>query len=172
MADDGMFGDEWLWEDEPQESYAQIVITVVDRAPLLADARFAQIVVAALEACRADVPGTLWAYTVLPDSVRLVVGPASVEALDSFVTQFKTASEPDLLDLIQRADDDTLDAVLRFSPVWGAAIYRIWDSGYHRSLFSTEYRLSNAIYGLQHLPVELNLVEDAGAWPYTWIGGT
>lgn len=175
MVDDGIYDnsvdEQWLWDSEPQDHYARIAITVVGRVPLLAKDRFARMIVTAIETCRDDVPGTLWAYTVLPDSVRLIVGPAAIEALDQFVTQFKAQTEASLLAAIKRADDDSLDAVLRFNPIWGAAIYRVWEAGYHRVLFSSEYRLSNAIYATRQLPVELDLIADAAAWPYTWVGG-
>jgi hypothetical protein len=113
----------------------------------------------------------LWGYVVLPDAVRLIVGPTSENALEAYITYVKTHTTHRLLDAILRADDDALDAVLRYNPVHGGVIYRVWHAGSHRTIFWTEYKLSNALYALRQTPVELGLVKTAAAWPYTHIGG-
>jgi len=64
-----------------------------------------------------------------------------------------------------------LDLVLRYSPVWGGAIYRVWQDGYHRQALWSEHRLSNALYALARLPVEVGLAHAPGDWPWLWIGG-
>ncbi len=162
------FDIESLYDSEPQDFYAQIVLVVSGHALLFAGDRLARRVVAGIEACRTDVPGTLWAYTVLPESARLIVGPAREPALSGYVDRLKASIADCVLPVIQRRDDDSLDAVLRYNPMWGGAIYRLWEAGFHRVVFWTEYRLSNAIYDLQRLPVDLELVAEPSAWPYTW----
>jgi hypothetical protein len=147
------------------EWYAQVILTVIDHAPLLADPRLARIVADALVACAPDAPGRLWGFVVLPETVRLVVGPTTDEALETFVDRVKAWTSERLLAVIRRADDHSLDMVLRYSPVWGGAIYQVWQAGSHRVAFWSEYKLSNAIYELQQAPVR------AGTWPYVWIGG-
>lgn len=159
-----------LYENEPQDFYAQIVLVTNGHAPLFADDRLARLAVSGVEASRADAPGSLWAYTVLPESVRLVVGPAREPELSGFVERLKADIARRVLPAIRRRDDDTLDAVLCLSPVWGGAIYRLWEAGHHRVVFWTEYRLSNVIYDLQRLPVERELVAEPSAWPYIWTG--
>ncbi|MCD4687175.1 MAG: hypothetical protein K8S97_14705 [Anaerolineae bacterium] len=154
-----------------QDFYAHLVLTTVQQRGLLAQDHLARQIIAVLEACRVDAPGSLWVYVVLPDAVRLIVGPTGENALAAFVEQVKTQTTVHVINRIQRADDDTLDAVLYYNPVWGGAVYRLWDAGYHKSVFWTPYQLSNAIYALQQTPVEAGLVPDADAWPYTWIGG-
>jgi hypothetical protein len=146
------------------EWYAQVILTVIDHAPLLADPRLARIVADALVACAPDAPGRLWGFVVLPETVRLVVGPTTDEALEPFVEQVKARASDRLLSVIRCADDDSLDMVLRYSPVWGGAIYQVWQAGSHRVAFWSEYKLSNAIYDLQQAPVT------AEGWPYVWIG--
>lgn len=156
---------------ESQPHIAQAVITVIERAALLADPRLARLAVAGIEACRAAVPGTLWAYLVLPESVRAIIGPARAGACDDYVALLKAQIAARVLPAILRADDESLDVVLRFNPVWGGAIYRVWDAGYHKTVYWTEYRLSSAVYDVQQLPVMLGLVSEATAWPYVWVGG-
>lgn len=156
---------------ESQPHYAQVVISLVEHAPLLADPRLARLAVVGVEACRAAAPGSLWAYLVLPHNVRAIIGPARADACDDYVALLKTQITTRLLPAILRADDESLDVVLRFSPVWGGAIYRVWDAGYHKAAYWTEYRLSNAVYSLQQLPVTLGLVSDTAVWPYVWVGG-
>jgi REP element-mobilizing transposase RayT len=158
---------DWL----PEEFYAEVILTVQDRVPLLADPRLARRMVTVLEACAPEVPGALWGYVVLPEMVRLVIGPADDEALAAFVEHVKARSSACLLDAIRHADDDSLDAVLRYSPVWGGAIYQVWQAGYHRQTFWTEYRLSTVLYDLLQAPVAAGLVERAEEWPYRYVGG-
>ena len=166
-----MMADDPLFTPVLEDFYAQVILVVAGHAPLLADPRLARQVCAALAACAPDAPGSLWGYTVLPDSVRLVVGPTGEDALDRFAEALKTRAAARLLHTIRRADDETLDVVLRYSPVWGGAIYQVWQAGSHRQVFWTEYKLSNALYELQQTPVEAGLVPRAEDWPYTWVGG-
>lgn len=159
--------DDW----RPAAPYAQVIVTVTDRAPLLAQAGLARRAARALDACAPDAPGRLWGYTVLPESVRLVVGPAVEDALEAFIDRVKAQTSACLLDAIRRADDDSLDMVLRYNPVWGGAIYQVWQGGSHRVTFWTEYKLSNALYELRQAPVEAGLVAQADDWPFTWTSG-
>jgi REP element-mobilizing transposase RayT len=153
----------------PDEFYAQVIFTVLDSAPLLADPRLARLTVAALRDCASAAPGRLWGYVVLPETVRLIVGPTAEDALAAFVEEVKARTGERLLEAILRAADETLDVVLRYTPVWGGAIYRVWTPGYHQQWFWTEYKLSNALYQMVQAPVETGLVERADQWPYTWV---
>jgi hypothetical protein len=162
---DGVTLDEEL-EPIPERFYALAILTVLDHAPLLASPRLARIAVESITACASDTPGQLWGYVVLPDSARLVAGPLDQDQLDPFVELVKTRSSARLLDAIRRADDDSLDYVLRYNPVWGGAIYQVWQPGYHRQIFWTEYKLSNTLYELRQAPVAAGLVEAAEEWPY------
>jgi len=157
--------------DGPGECYAQVILTVIDNAPLLAAPRYARRALAGLDACAADAPGRLWGAVVLPETVRLIVGPGSEHAIDAFVGRVKADTAARLLDAIRRADDDALDSVLRYSPVWGGALYRVWQAGYHLGRFWSEYRLSNALYEMMRLPVEMGLVPQAEDWPFRYLGG-
>lgn len=130
--------------------YAQIIITVMDHRPLLANPRWARLVAAALDACAPSAPGRLWGYAVLADSVRFIVGPTGEDALAAFIKRAKTQTAAPLIAAIRRADDDSLDRVLRYNPVWGGAIYQVWQAGYHRAIFCSEYKLSNALYDLSN----------------------
>ncbi len=150
--------------------YAQVILNVEGRAPLLADPRLARLALGPLRAC--DAPGRLWGALVLPDSARCLVGPVPGDAtLDRYVACLKSSTEAALLPAIRRADDDTLDAVLHYSPVWGAAIYRLWAPGCHLQRYWTTYKLSNALYALRQAPVEAGLVAHPEDWPYVWLGG-
>jgi REP element-mobilizing transposase RayT len=154
----------------PEDEYcAQVILTVLDYAPLLADPRLARLTAAALRDCASMAPGRLWGYVVLPETVRLIVGPTGEDALNAFVEEVKARTGERLLEAILRADDETLDMVLRYTPVWGGAIYRVWTPGYHQQLFWTEYKLSNALYQMVQAPVEAGLVERADQWSYTWV---
>ena len=97
---------EWV-ENTPPEFYAQIMLTTVRRAPLLATARLARLVIAGIEGCRACVPGQLWAYVVLPESVRVIVGLATTPAIEQFAERLKHATAMPLLDAIRRAAKDS-----------------------------------------------------------------
>ncbi len=163
--DAALDGDAW------QDVTMQAIVTVRDDAPLLADPRLARRLAALIDACRTDVPGVLWGYLILPDAVRLIVGPTDEDRLDTFVETFKDASAHVLLDAIRRADDDTLDHVLFYNPVWGGAIYHVWQAGYHRQILRSEYRLSNALFELGQIPVQRGLVDSPDRWPYLRIGG-
>jgi hypothetical protein len=155
----------------PEDFYAELIIVAQDHAPLLGAPRLARITAAALDACIPDAPGRLWGYIVLPSAIRLIIGPTDRDALDTFADRVKARAYADLLDAILRADDDSLAAVLHYNPVWGGAIYQVWQPGYHCREFYSEYKLSNALYEMLQLPVEMALVSDAHQWPYTWIGG-
>lgn len=164
--------DDLLFKDiTPQDFYAHIVLSAAQQRGVLTRDHLARQVIVALEACRASAPGSLWAYTVLPDTVRLIVGPAGDDTLASFVENVKTLSAAQVIHCIQRTDDDALDAVLHYHPMWGGAIYRLWEIGYHKSMFWTPYQLSNTIYALRQIPVEMGLASVAETWPYTWVGG-
>jgi REP element-mobilizing transposase RayT len=154
-----------------EDFYAQVIFTVQERAPLLATPRLARLVMATLDACAAAVPGSLWGYIVLPESLRLIVGPSDDASLERFVEEVRQQTERRLLDAILRSDDESLDLVLRYTPVWGGVIYRVWEMGCHRHIFWTEYKLSNAVYEMVQASVSAGLVERAEEWPYQWIGG-
>ncbi|MEW6579592.1 MAG: hypothetical protein AB1435_10405 [Chloroflexota bacterium] len=154
-------------DDSTGFCWASVVLTVLDRAPLLAVPRRARIVCAALDGCAPDAPGRLWGYVVLPDSVRLVVGPADSAALSAFVERVKARTADGLLAAIRQGEDEAaLDAVLRFNPVWGGAIYRVWAAGFHCATLWTEYKLSGVLYALRRAPVSAGLVARAEDWPY------
>ena len=155
----------------PTAFYAQVILATVDHAPLLAVPRLARAVMAVLHECVSDAPGTLWGYVVLPDTVRFIVGPTDEDVIEAFITHIKVHTAYRLLTIIRRADDDLLDKVLRYNPVRGGAIYQVWQAGSHRTMFWTEYKLSNALYDLQHVPVDTGLVDSANEWPYSHIGG-
>jgi REP element-mobilizing transposase RayT len=155
--------------EPPEEYWAQVILTGPDGAPLLADPRLARLTATALRDCAALAPGRLWGYVVLPETVRLIVGPTGDDGLATFVDEVKARTGKRLLDAILRADDESLDVVLRYTPVWGGAIYRVWMPGYHRHIFRTEYKLSNALYQMVQAPVEAGLVEWADQWPYAWV---
>lgn len=167
----------WFWQDddlaagEALDCYAQIIVTVIDHAPLMAAPRYARQALAGVEACAADAPGRLWGCVVLPETVRFIVGPGSEGAIDAFVARVKAETSAHLLAAIRRADDDALDVVLRYSPVWGGALYRVWQAGYHLGRFWSEYRLSNALYEMMQLPVEMELAPRAEDWPFRYVGG-
>lgn len=158
-------------DDEPRDFFAQVTFVVQDHAPLLERPRFARAAFEAVRASTPDAPGTLWGTLIMPAWVRLVVGPAGTAALDVYVAAVKARAAARVLEQIRRADDDSLDRVLRYSPVWGGAIYRVWQPGYHRQVFWSEYRLSTALYELGRIPVAAGLAEAPGAWPWLWIGG-
>jgi len=158
---------EWM----PERFYAQVIITVTDHAPLLANPRQAHLVMATLADCAPNAPGQLWGYVALSDSVRLIVGPTDEDSLAGFIELIKAQTAARLLAAIRRADDESLDMVLRYNPVWGGAIYQVWQAGSHRVLFWTEYKLSNAVYELRAAPVLAGLVESADEWPYLWVSG-
>lgn len=147
--------------------WASVIVTMLDRAPLLAAPRLARIACAALDGCAPEAPGRLWGYVVLPDAVRLVVGPAEGDTLSVFVERLKARTAGDLLAAIRRGEDvDALDTVLRFSPVWGGAIYRVWAAGFHCTPLWTEYKLNGALSALRQAPISAGLVARAEDWPY------
>lgn len=162
--------DRLLADLPPEDFYAQVIMVVQNHAPLLAYPRLARIAAQVVETCVDQAPGQLWGYLVMPEYVRLVVGPSNLDRLDPFIDTLKTQISARLLDTICRADDDSLDWVLRYNPVWGGAIYEVWQSGYHRQLFWTEYKLSNALYEMGQLPVAAGLVRQSDEWPYLRIG--
>ncbi len=129
-------------------AHAYIVLTTTRRAPLFARPRLRRLAAQALEARCAAAPGRLWAYAVTTCTVRLVVGPTEPAALDAFVFQLKGWVAAPVLCAIQRADDETLDAVLHYNPVWGGALYRLWENGHHCQWLWSAYHLSQALYAL------------------------
>jgi REP element-mobilizing transposase RayT len=157
-------------EAQPEDFYARVILTVTNQAPLLVTPRLARLAADALVGCAPAAPGNLWGYVVLPDAVRLIVGPTDEERLETFVERVKKRTGERLLKAILCADDDSLDVVLRYSPVWGGVIYQVWQAGTHRVVFWTEYKLSNALYELRQAPVVAGLVARAEDWPYTWVG--
>ncbi len=158
-------------EDRPADFYAQVILTVTDQALLLSVPRLARQTMIALESCITAAPGKLWGYLVLPDSVRLIVGPTDENQLELFVALVKQCTHARLMDVILRSDDETVDAVLRYNPVWGGVNYQVWQTGSHRAIFWTEYKLSNALYELRQAPVAAGLVAQAEDWPYSWVAG-
>ena len=151
----------------PEEPfYSAIMLTVQGHAPLLADAGRARLLMRTLDACAAIAPGRLWGYVILPHAVRLVVGPGDDVALHRFVEVLKARAAQEIIEAVRRADDESLDIILRYSPVWGAPIYRVWDAGFHCTRFWSEYKLSNAIHALRQAPVEAGLVAHADEWPF------
>jgi REP element-mobilizing transposase RayT len=160
-----------FFDDQPAGFYAQVILTVTDQAPLLSAPRLARLTMAALKSCMAAAPGELWGYVVLPDAVRLIVGPTSEESLETFVGLVKQRTHARLMEVILRSDDETVDAVLRYNPVWGGVNYQVWQPGSHRAIFWTEYKLSNALYELRQTPVSGGLVAQAEDWPYVWAVG-
>ncbi len=160
-------------EDDPAADgfYAQVILVVADHAPLLADPRLARIAAETLAACAPDAPGRLWGYVVLPDMIRLVIGPTDDAALVRFLDTVKARTRARLLETIRQSDGEALDMVLRYNPVWGGLIYRVWQAGGHQQAYRSEYKLSNALYELLRAPVEAGLVEQPDEWPFTWIGG-
>jgi hypothetical protein len=154
-----------------EDFYAQVIITTNEQAPLLADGRLARIAAAGLNDTIQAAPGRLWGYVILPDQIRLVVGPADDAALEVYIEHVKADTEARLLEVIRHADDETLDRVLRYNPVWGGAIYQVWQAGSHRQIFWSEYKLSNALYEMLQCPVEAGLVAHAEEWPYRWVEG-
>lgn len=154
-----------------QNGYAQVILSVIDRAPLLGTPRLAALVDDCLRRDSPPPPGQVWGWLVMPATLRLVVGPTGLDALDDYVIALKTRLEDRLLAAIRRADDDSLDMVLRYNPVWGGALYHVWQAGYHRQFYFSEYRLSNALYELQQIPVQAGLVASPDRWPYLWLSG-
>jgi hypothetical protein len=163
--------DQGDFDDQPGEFYAQVILTVTDQAPLLGVPRLARLTMDALAGCTASAPGELWGYVVLPDAVRLIVGPTGEESLETFIALVKRRTHTRLMEMILRSDDDTLDVVLRYSPVWGGVNYQVWQAGEHRAIFWTEYKLSNALCELQQSPVTAGLAARSGEWPYCWVAG-
>lgn len=150
-----------------QAPCASVMLTVAGRMPLLATPALARAVCAGLEACVAHVPGRLWGYVVLPDAVRLVLGPVEQELLQDFVTQVKAETTARALDAIRRTDNVcALDAVLRFSPVWGGALYRVWQDGFHCTWLHGPAQLHHALEMLRQAPVRAGLVADSSDWPH------
>jgi hypothetical protein len=165
----------WLDDDPTPEGlhdgYAHIILAVADHAPLMTAPRYARQALAGLSACASDAPGRLWGGVIVPDSLRLIVGPGSDAAVDAFVARLRAETSARLLEAIRRADDDALDVVLRYSPVWGGALYRVWQAGYHQGRLWSEYQLSNALYEMMQLPVALGLFPRADDWPYRYLAG-
>lgn len=139
-------------DPQPESGYALLTLTIAERAPLLTDPRWARTVRAALDEIRAEAPGRLWAAEVTPCALRMVVGPGDADAFSTWVARVKTVTAAALLATIRCAEDQAataaLDAVLRFSPVWGGAIYRVWQDGHHRARLWSARRLSATIAGL------------------------
>ncbi|GIV81470.1 MAG: hypothetical protein KatS3mg051_0824 [Anaerolineae bacterium] len=151
--------------DEPL--HASVMLTVVGRAPLLADPRLARTVCAALDDRAPDAPGRLWGYLLLPDSVRLVLGPCDQAALQRFIVEVKAETTARALPLIRRDEDaDALDAVLRFNPVWGGALYRLWQAGFHCTWLHGMAQVRRALQQLDEMALRAGLVAAGDEWPY------
>jgi len=166
----GALPEAWL-SDELPDHYAQLSLVVCDHAPLLARPRLARAVFETVRASADDAPGRLWGALVMPELARVIVGPGDVNVLDAYITAVTARSAARVLALVRRSDDDSLDVVLRYSPVWGGAIYRVWQAGYHYQALWSEGQLSNALYALAQRPVEAELAEAPDAWPWLWLGG-
>lgn len=164
------FGDELPDEAPGSGGYARLTLVVCDHAPLLAWSRLARAVFDVVQASGGHAPGRLWGALVLPEIVCVIVGPGDATALDKYVTPLKAWAAERVLAIIRQSDDDTLDTVLRYSPVWGGAIYRVWQAGYHAKVLWTEGQLSNALYALAQRPVEAGLARSPDEWPWLWIG--
>jgi len=155
-----------LWDEidfRPPDLYALVILTLAGDAstppPLLADPLLVRAVAREMDACAGDAPGRLWGYIVLPDSLRLVVGPSHEQALDAYIAQVKQRTTERICAVLARRDADTLARVLRYNPVRGGVTCRVWQAGMHRSLFGTEYKLSNALYSLRQRLVAAGLAE-------------
>jgi len=147
--------------------HASVMLTVVGRAPLLAAPYLARAVCAALDDCAPDAPGCLWGYLVLPDSARLVLGPSDGVTLRRFIAEVKAETAARALPLIRRAEDaDALDAVLRFNPAWGGALYRLWQAGFHCIWLHGMAQVRRALQRLDEMPLRSGLVAAGDEWPY------
>ncbi len=147
--------------------YASVMLTVPGRKPLLAIPAVARASCEGLEACTPAAPGRLWGYVALPDSLRLVLGPCEETALSLFVTRVKAQTTARVLPLIRRAEDpDLLDVVLRFNPVWGGALYRLWQSGFHCTWLHSPAQLHRTLQQLREAPLRAGLIAAGEVWPH------
>ena len=148
------------------------MLTVAGRTPLLAAPHLARAVCAGLDSCAPLAPGRLWGYVVLPDAARLVLGPCDDTALEDFVACLKAETTARVLSAIRRTEDtEALDAVLRFNPVWGGALYRLWQTGFHCTWLYNAFQLDRALATLRQAPVRAGLIARGNAWPYCWLSG-
>ncbi len=147
--------------------HASVMLTVSGRKPLLAVSTVARAVCEGLDACVSAAPGRLWGYVVLPNALRLVLGPCEKTALSLFVTRVKTQTTARALPLIRRAEDpDLLDGVLYFNPVWGGALYRLWQSGFHCIWLHSPAQVRRSLQQLREAPWQAGLIAAGGTWPY------
>lgn len=133
--------------------HASVMLTVPGRKPLLATPSLARAVCAGVNGCASAAPGRLWGYAVLPDSLRLVLGPCDDTAVEAFVARLKAETTARVLSAIRCTEDaDALDAMLRFSPVWGGALYRLWQSGFHCTWLHEAGQVHRALQLLDEAP--------------------
>lgn len=145
-----------------------VMLTVTGRTPLLAAPRLARAVCAGLDACVAAAPGRLWGYVVLPDAARLVLGPCDETALHFFVARVKAETTARVLPLLYRAEDpDLLDVVLHFNPVWGGALYRLWENGFHCIWLYDPAQVRRAMQQLREAPEQAGLIAAGNTWPHS-----
>jgi hypothetical protein len=134
---------------------------------LLAAPPLARAVCEGLDAWNWTAPGFLKGYVVLPDSLRLVLGPCDEVALQRFVAEIKAETTARVLPLLRRIEDpDMLDVVLRFNPVWGGALYRLWQAGFHCTWLHDPVQVRRALQRLREAPLRAGLIAAGDTWPY------
>lgn len=136
-------------------------------AQLLTQGKLAEMALACLRQSVAEYEGQLWGYVVLPDSLQLVVEFGSEEQYHLAIEAFKTASEAVLCQHIAADFENLLDAITFHHPTYAKPIYLLWQNGYHTQILTSVYALSNKIADLLNKPVELGLVEQIQAWPFS-----
>jgi hypothetical protein len=119
-----------------------IMLATVERAPILArkwPARIASACWAEIAAGFAD-EVAVWAFRVLADNVRVVLS-AERGTIDALIRAYKEATTPLIVRALRFSDDVLWDAVLRYHPLCGGTIYRVWEDGYHLVELETPYKL-------------------------------
>lgn len=148
--------------------HARLMLTVPGRKPLLAAPSLARAVCEGLDAWNRAAPDLLKGYVALPDSLRLVLGPCDELTLQRFVAAIKAETTARALPLIRRADDpDMLDAVLYFNPVWGGALYRLWQAGFHCTWLRDLAQVRRALQHLREAPLRAGLIAAGDTWPHS-----